>query len=145
MVELTTTSFSETVTGGEVSEEGPEATSTHFFTPQNPSYAGDSKDSHLTGQVKYASSKLTFAWSVKLHTNHSAAATGPMNEVATATRNGKSIGYKDSHPGVPANYTVHSSFRVDTSHYVLSVDETFPIAGGVRKVHTSFDFTVTLV
>ncbi|WP_331446610.1 hypothetical protein [Streptomyces xanthochromogenes] len=121
------------------------ASTAHYFTPQNPSYVGDSVESRFTGQVKYGSDKLTFAWSNQLNSATSSPATGLMNEVATTTYGGKSTGYKDTHIGVPASYLVHSSFTVSTGHYVLSVNHSFPIKGGTRNVLSTFDFVVTLV
>ncbi|MFI0721926.1 hypothetical protein [Streptomyces sp. NPDC021224] len=116
-----------------------------FFTPQSPSYAGDSQYSHFTGQVAYGSSSLTFAWSDRLHANVYALATGPMTETATATANGKATGYKDTHIGVPASYLAHSSFAVSTKAYVLTINENFPVAGGTEYITTQFAFTVTLI
>jgi hypothetical protein len=134
----------QTITDGET-RTVQAASSAHYFTPQNPAYRGNDRNGHFTGQVKYGSSRLTFAWGYKLHASVSSAARGPMNESATATYNGRRTGYRDSHPGVPANYTVHSSFKVRTGHYVLRVNESFPITRGERKIHTTFDFIVTLV
>lgn len=88
---------------------------------------------------------MHFAWGLKLHTNVAAQATGPMTETATATRNGRGFGYSDSHGPIPASYLVHSSFQVNTSHYVLTVQEDFKIAGGRKEITTVFDFTVTLI
>ncbi|MFJ7905255.1 hypothetical protein ACIQ6V_33030 [Streptomyces sp. NPDC096198] len=149
-VEVTVTerTETETVIDGQVAKAEAAAPSsvTHFFTPQAPDYRGNSAYGHFTGQVRYhEGSHLSFAWSSKLFANVAATATGPMTESAAATRNGRSFGYSDSHPAVPANYLVHSSFRVDTSHYVLTVNEHFPIAGGKKYVTTEFDFTVTLI
>ncbi|MFD8216122.1 hypothetical protein ACFV2U_20845 [Streptomyces sp. NPDC059697] len=149
-VEVTVTEHSEsqTVIDGTASpiETSGASAVTHYFTPQAPDYRGDSAYDHFTGQVRYHDGDhMTFAWSVKLHPDVSATATGPMSETATATRNGRSFGYGDDHPAVPANYLIHSSFRVNTSHYVLTVNEQFPIARGKKYVTTVFDFTVTLV
>ncbi|MFD7879777.1 hypothetical protein ACFV5G_37815 [Streptomyces sp. NPDC059766] len=149
-VEVTVTEQAEsrTVIDGTTSPgETSEASAvTHVFTPQAPDYRGDSAYDHFTGQVRYRDGDhMTFAWSLKLHPSVSATATGPMSESATATRNGRGFGYGDSHLAVPANYLVHSSFRVNTSHYVLTVNEHFPIARGEKHVTTVFDFTVTLI
>ncbi|MBM7167488.1 hypothetical protein JQK87_03470 [Streptomyces sp. G44] len=118
---------------------------THFFTPQNPDYRGNDRSGHFTGQVHYNSRRMYFAWGYKLHKQISAPATGPMHEKAFATKNGRKFGYSDSHPSVPASYTVHSSFKVSTGSYKLTIDENFPIPRGKRYVHTTFDFVVTLV
>ncbi|MET7899273.1 hypothetical protein [Streptomyces mirabilis] len=147
-VTLTEHTKTETVTDGKVSEaEAPAAASvTHFFTPQAPDYRGDSAYGHFTGQVRYNDGDhMTFAWSAKLHANVSATATGPMTESATATRNGRSFGYTDDHGAIPANYLVHSSFRVNTSHYVLTVNEHFRSGRSTKYYTTVFDFTVTLI
>ncbi|GAA5057947.1 hypothetical protein GCM10023336_32360 [Streptomyces similanensis] len=88
---------------------------------------------------------MTFAWSLKLHPNVAASATGIMTEHATATRNGRAFGYADSHPALAANYLVHSSFRVNTSHYKLTVDEHFRSGRSTKYITTVFDFLVTLV
>ncbi|MFE4252902.1 hypothetical protein ACFRU3_26005 [Streptomyces sp. NPDC056910] len=143
-VKMVEHSDSQTIVDGEAGAVRA-ASASHYFTPQKPDYRGNDSNGHFTGQVKYGSSKFTFAWSYKLHASVSSAAKGPMNESATATYNGSGTGYKDTHPGVPANYTVHSSFKVKTGHYVLSVNESFPITRGTRKIHTTFDFIVTLV
>ncbi|MEU8892248.1 hypothetical protein [Streptomyces sp. NPDC048442] len=145
VVEMTGTTSTETVTNGVSRKSAPAEFPNFYFTPQNNSYAGNSNDANFTGQVKYGSDKFTFAWSQKLSARHVAAAKGLMSEVATATKNGKSFGYRDTHSNVPVNYTVHSSFITPTSRYVLKIDETFPITGGYRKVHSEFDFIVTLI
>ncbi|MFJ9536564.1 hypothetical protein ACIRPX_04820 [Streptomyces sp. NPDC101225] len=119
---------------------------THTFTPQSPDYRGDSAYGHFTGQVRYHDGDyMHFAWGLKLHKSVAAQATGPMFEKATVTRNGRSFGYSDSHGPIAASYLVHSSFRVNTSHYVLTVKEHFKIAGGTKYITTVFDFTVTLI
>jgi len=148
-VQVTESQHSEirTVVAGESARTQKSATSsvTHFFTPQSPAYRGDSAYSHFTGQIHYGGSHMTFAWSNKLHASVAAKATGPMSESATATKNGRGFGYRDSHPSLPATYLVHSSFRVETRHYVLTVEQQYPIVGGKKLVTTVFDFTVTLI
>ncbi|MFJ8199849.1 hypothetical protein [Streptomyces sp. NPDC096152] len=117
----------------------------HYFSPQAPDFRGDSQYGHFTGQVHYYDPHMTFAWSLKLHAGVAATATGPMAESATATRNGRSFGYSDSHPSIGANYLVHSSFRVNTSHYVLTVNEHFRSGRSTKYITTVFAFTVTLI
>ena len=116
-----------------------------YFTPQAPSYKGNTQYSHFTGQVNYGSSKLTFAWSDTLNAQTYGLAAGLMNETATATANGKATGYKDTHTGILASYTVHSSFTVTTKSYVLTINENFPIAKGTEYVTTQFAFYVSLI
>lgn len=147
-VTVTEHSESQTVTDGEASAVEKSAASgvSHFFSPQAPDYRGDSAYGHLTGQVRYRDGDhMTFAWGLKLNAATAAQATGPMSESATATRNGRSFGYSDSHGAIGSSYLVHSSFRVNTSHYVLTVKEHFPIARGEKYITTVFDFTVTLI
>ncbi|MEU5255788.1 hypothetical protein [Streptomyces longwoodensis] len=147
-VTITEHSESKTVTDGEVSavEESAASGVSHFFSPQAPDYRGDSAYGHLTGQVRYHDGDhMSFAWGLKLNAATAAQATGLMSESATATRNGRSFGYSDSHGAIGANYLVHSSFRVNTSRYVLTVKEHFPIARGEKYITTVFDFTVTLI
>ncbi|MET7906551.1 hypothetical protein ABZS86_35915 [Streptomyces sp. NPDC005355] len=119
---------------------------THFFTPQAPDYRGNSQYGHFTAQVKYGSSSIRFMWSHKLNRRTAATATGPMNEVATATQNGRQFGYRDTHRSVPANYLIHSSFKAKTAHYVLKSIDKFPMAGNrTRTINTVFEFTITLI
>ena len=139
----------ETVVDGKVTkvEESAPSSVSHFFSPQAPDYRGDSVYSHFTGQVRYHDgAHLHFAWSEKLHANVSATATGPMAETASVTRNGRRVsGYHDDHGAIPANYLMHSSFQVDTSHYVLTVNKNFRTGRSTKYITTVFDFTVTLI
>ncbi|EFF90847.1 MULTISPECIES: hypothetical protein [Streptomyces] len=148
-VEVTVNEYTETktVVDGKVTESKDSAipSATHFFSPQAPDYRGDSAYGHFTGQVHYYDPHMTFAWSLKLHPSVAASATGVMTERATATRNGRTFGYADSHPALAANYLVHSSFRVDTSHYKLTVDEHFRSGRSTKYITTVFDFIVTLI
>lgn len=119
---------------------------THFFTPQSPDYRANSQYGHFTAQVKYGSSSIRFMWSHKLNRRTAATATGLMDELATATQNGRRFGYRDTHRNVPANYLIHSSFKAKTAHYVLKSTDKFPMAGNrTRTIHTEFEFTITLI
>lgn len=79
----------------------------HHFTPGAPSWVRENNVARFTGQVAFAT--MTFAWSLRLSPSVQAIVLGPMT--CWTTISGVS-GYSDNHAGIPADYLLHSSVKI---------------------------------
>ncbi|MFF2362554.1 hypothetical protein ACFVU0_07545 [Streptomyces sp. NPDC058122] len=123
------------------------AGSPHVYTPRNAFYQGHDPRGNFTAQIKYDTGKFQMGWQLSAAT--AALATGPMNETANLTCNGRRVTH-DSHAAVGARYFLHMSSSLGRDmtrcNWELRIHETFPIGhSGTRTVDVDFPFVVTLV